>query len=110
MAKKLIWGQLSKSARISRRSTSVFEKSKSSIKSWDESIFKVSEEVAENLRNGCPVVALESTIISHGMPFPQNLETASRVERTIRDHGAVPATIAVLDGRVCVGIIGSEMV
>ena len=52
----------------------------------------VNPEVAEAIANGKPVVALESTIISHGMPYPQNVETALAVEQIIRDHGAVPAT------------------
>ena len=76
----------------------------------DEGIFKISDEVNEALRSGLPVVALESTIISHGMPFPQNLETAVNVEKVIRDHGAIPATISVLDGNVCVGISRSQLV
>jgi pseudouridylate synthase len=61
-------------------------------------------EVAQALRDGAPVVALESTIISHGMPYPQNVETAIAVEGTIRELGATPATIAVLDGRARVGL------
>ncbi len=59
----------------------------------------LTDEVSEALRDGAPVVALESTIISHGMPYPQNVEMATEVERIIREGGAVPATIAVLDGR-----------
>ena len=59
----------------------------------------VSPEVAEALASGKPVVALESTIISHGMPYPQNVETALAVENIIRENGAVPATIAVIGGR-----------
>ena len=59
-------------------------------------------EVAEALAANRPVVALESTIITHGMPFPQNVETARLVETTVRDQGATPATIAVLDGRLTV--------
>ena len=55
----------------------------------------ISEEVQQALHEGKPVVALESTIISHGMPYPQNVETALRVEQTIRDNGAIPATIAI---------------
>ena len=55
----------------------------------------VNPEVAEAIANGKPVVALESTIISHGMPYPQNVETALNVERIIRENGAVPATIAI---------------
>jgi pseudouridine-5'-phosphate glycosidase len=56
-------------------------------------------EVAEAFASGAPVVALESTIISHGMPYPQNLETAQAVEQDVRDNGAVPATIAVIPRR-----------
>jgi pseudouridine-5'-phosphate glycosidase len=64
----------------------------------------VSPEVAGTLAAGGPVVALESTIISHGMPYPDNLATARAVEQVVRDAGAVPATIAVVDGRVRVGL------
>ena len=63
----------------------------------------MSPEVAEALAAGKPVVALESTIISHGMPYPQNVETALRVEETIRENGAVPATIAIIGGRLKAG-------
>ncbi len=68
-----------------------------------KNFLEVSNEVAEALANNRPVVALESTIISHGMPYPQNAETALTVENIIRDQGAIPATIAVLDGKVVVG-------
>ena len=61
-------------------------------------------DVREALKAGRPVVALESTIITHGMPHPVNVETAREVERTVRDEGAVPATIAVLDGEIRVGL------
>ena len=61
-------------------------------------------EVAEARASNRPLVALESTIITHGMPFPQNLETARAVEADIRASGAVPATIAVLDGTLHVGL------
>ncbi|MEW7865597.1 pseudouridine-5'-phosphate glycosidase [Aeromonas diversa] len=61
-------------------------------------------EIADALATGKPVVALESTIISHGMPYPQNVETARRVEQVVRDNGAVPATIAIIDGRLKVGL------
>ena len=61
-------------------------------------------EVAAALGDGRPVVALESTIISHGMPSPKNVQTALAVERTVRDHGATPATIAILGGRIKVGL------
>ncbi len=64
----------------------------------------ISNEVKNALSNGKPVVALESTIISHGMPYPQNLDTAIRVEQAIRDAGAVPATIAIIGGRLKAGL------
>lgn len=63
----------------------------------------VSEEVQEALKNNKPVVALESTIISHGMPYPKNVETALEVEQVVRDNGAVPATVAIIKGRLKVG-------
>ena len=69
----------------------------------------VAPEVADALESGKPVVALESTIISHGMPYPRNVETAALVENTIRDGGAVPATIAILDGRLKVGLSNAEI-
>jgi pseudouridylate synthase len=61
-------------------------------------------EVAQGLAEGKPIVALESTIIAHGMPYPQNVQTAIEVEAVIRAHGAIPATIAVLEGKICVGL------
>ncbi len=64
----------------------------------------VAPEVAEAIRAGKPVVALESTIISHGMPYPQNVETALNVEKIIRDAGATPATIAIIGGRLKAGL------
>ena len=64
----------------------------------------IAPEVAEALAAGKPVVALESTIISHGMPYPQNKETALKVEEIIRSCGAVPATIAILGGRLKAGL------
>ncbi len=69
----------------------------------------IAPEVAEALANGKPVVALESTIISHGMPYPQNVETALAVEKIIRECGAVPATIAVLGGRLKAGLSAEEI-
>ncbi|MBQ9252677.1 MAG: pseudouridine-5'-phosphate glycosidase [Clostridia bacterium] len=66
-------------------------------------------EVAEALRAGKPVVALESTIISHGMPYPQNVETALNVEKIIRESGAVPATIAIIGGRLKAGLSPEEI-
>ncbi len=69
----------------------------------------LSPEVAAALAAGKPVVALESTIISHGMPYPQNVETALRVEATIRENGAVPATIAVIGGRLKAGLTAEQI-
>ena len=69
----------------------------------------ISSEVQTALREGRPVVALESTIISHGMPYPQNVETALRVEQTIRDNGAVPATIAIIKGKLKAGCTNNEI-
>ncbi len=69
----------------------------------------VNPEVAAALAAGKPVVALESTIISHGMPYPQNVETALAVEQIIRDNGAVPATIAVIGGRLKAGLTHEEI-
>ena len=69
----------------------------------------VSPEAAEALAAGRPVVALESTIISHGMPYPQNVETALAVENIIRENGAVPATIAVIGGRLKAGCTKEEI-
>ena len=69
----------------------------------------ISPEVKEALEAGKPVVALESTIISHGMPYPQNVETALNVERIIRENGAVPATIAIIGGRLKAGLSPEEI-
>lgn len=66
-------------------------------------------DIADALIEGRPVVALESTIISHGMPYPINLEVAQRVERIVRDCGAIPATIGLLDGRIRVGLTAEEL-
>ncbi len=74
-----------------------------------EPVWRAGPEVSRALANGAPVVALESTIIAHGMPYPQNLETAQSVEAIVRNNGAVPATIAVLDGKFAVGLTGDEI-
>lgn len=66
-------------------------------------------EVAHAIAQGQPLVALESTIISHGMPYPQNVQTALRVEAEVRAHGAVPATIAILNGRLKVGLVAADI-
>lgn len=69
----------------------------------------IAPEVQKALDEGRPVVALESTIISHGMPYPQNVETALNVEKIIREHGATPATIAVIGGRLKAGLSPEEI-
>ena len=74
-----------------------------------EKAIKLSTEVANALKAGKPIVALESTIISHGLPRPSNLEVALECERIVRDAGAVPATIALLDGKILVGLERAEL-
>ncbi|GAA0606941.1 pseudouridine-5'-phosphate glycosidase [Virgibacillus siamensis] len=69
----------------------------------------LSEEVMAAKDQGKPVVALESTIISHGMPYPQNVQTAREVEQIIRDRGAVPATIAIFEGKIKIGLSDAEL-
>ncbi len=73
------------------------------------SYLDIAPEVSDALQEGQAVVALESTIISHGMPYPENVETALRVESVVRDGGAVPATIAILGGRLKVGLSSDEI-
>ncbi len=70
---------------------------------------EMSPEVKQAMAEGRPVVALESTIISHGMPYPANVETARKVEQLVRDRGAVPATIAILDGKLKAGLSDEEI-
>lgn len=72
-------------------------------------LLQISPEVQDALKSKKPIVALESTIISHGMPFPQNAQTAIEVEETIRKHGAVPATIAIIGGVMKVGLNKEEI-
>lgn len=73
-------------------------------------IFTVlSPEVEQAKREGSPIVALESTIISHGMPYPQNVETALNCQRICRENGAVPATCAIIDGKICVGLTDEQI-
>jgi pseudouridine-5'-phosphate glycosidase len=74
-----------------------------------QSYINISEEVQQALDNGNPIVALESTIISHGMPYPQNFETACLVEDAVRNEGAIPATIAIIDSKLCVGLTKSQI-
>ncbi|MBS1578178.1 MAG: pseudouridine-5'-phosphate glycosidase [Bacteroidetes bacterium] len=73
------------------------------------SFLKISPQVTNALNNNLPIVALESTIISHGMPYPKNVETALMVEQTVKDNGAVPATIAIINGKCCVGLSNQEI-
>ncbi len=68
-----------------------------------------SDEVKEAMESGKPVVALESTIISHGMPYPENLKTAKACERIVRENGAVPATTAIIDGKIKIGLTQKEL-
>lgn len=68
-----------------------------------------SQEVQEGMKKGLPIVALESTIISHGMPYPQNVEMARTVEQIVRDNGGVPATIAIVDGKIKIGLSDDEL-
>ncbi len=70
---------------------------------------EISEEVQKALKENRPIVALESTIISHGMPYPKNVETALRVEAEVRKHGAIPATIAVINGKMKAGLSKEEI-
>jgi len=72
-------------------------------------MLQLTDEVRTALETGRAVVALETTILSHGMPYPQNLETARAVERVVREAGAVPATIAVLAGNICVGLSDAQL-
>lgn len=69
----------------------------------------ITPEIEAAIESGKPVVALESTILSHGMPYPQNLGFAARVEKVVRDEGAVPATLAIIDGRMKVGLTAPEL-
>lgn len=68
-----------------------------------------SDEVIEAKKQLKPIVALESTIISHGMPYPQNVHTAKEVEMIIRQNGAIPATIAIINGRIKIGLSDEEL-
>lgn len=70
---------------------------------------KISEEIKNAIKNNMPVVALESTIISHGMPYPENRDTALNCEKIIRNNGAIPATIAIIDGVVTIGLTEKEI-
>src|SRR5687767_3397909 len=75
----------------------------------DRNLFNFGEEAGAALRGGRAVVALESTVISHGLPRPLNFETARRLEEIVRERGATPATIAILGGRLCVGLDEAQL-
>ena len=70
---------------------------------------RLGKHIEEAIKNNLPIVALESTIISHGMPYPENVETAILCEQMVRDNGAVPATIAIIQGVLCVGLSKDEI-
>ena len=72
-------------------------------------LLNIHPEISDALSQGLPIVALESTIIAHGMPYPQNIETALEVEQIVRQNGAIPATIAILDGKLCVGLNAQQL-
>jgi pseudouridine-5'-phosphate glycosidase len=72
-------------------------------------LLNIHPEISAALNQGLPIVALESTIIAHGMPYPQNIETALEVEKIVRENGAIPATIAILDGKLCVGLNAQQL-
>src|ERR1041384_4590639 len=78
-------------------------------KSVNETFMVIKDEVRSALTNNQPVVALESTVIAHGLPRPQNIATAARLERIVRDAGSTPATVAVLDGELCVGLTTKQI-
>ena len=69
----------------------------------------VAPEIAEAIAQGKPVVALESTILSHGMPYPENVEFAHKVEKIVREEGAIPATTAIIGGKLKVGLNDEEL-
>jgi pseudouridylate synthase len=85
------------------------DKTKRLLEDFLDTTLSIREDVAVALESGTPVVALESTVIAHGLPQPHNLETARKMESVIREEGAVPATIATLDGRVVVGLSSEQL-
>jgi len=74
-----------------------------------QQFFDYSDEVKHAIQNNNPILAMESTIISHGMPYPHNLETAKTLEKIVRDHGVIPATIAIINGKIKIGLSESEL-
>ncbi|KAK4371297.1 hypothetical protein RND71_010772 [Anisodus tanguticus] len=99
----------SRLAILSRHFTSAASASKAGTDGQNLGWIKISPEVREALKHGSPIVALESTIISHGMPYPQNFETAKELEASVKENGAVPATIAILDGVPRIGLTTEEL-
>jgi len=77
--------------------------------SWPKEYLSILPEVDQALRDHKPVVALESTVITHGLPFPENGNLANNLENEIRDKGCIPATIAILDGVICIGLDGGQL-
>jgi pseudouridylate synthase len=84
-------------------------KTKRPLEGFLDTTLSIREDVAEALESGTPVVALESTVVAHGLPRPHNLETARKMESVIREQGAVPATIAILEGRTVVGLSSEQL-
>ena len=74
-----------------------------------EKYLTITPEIQESLAQNKPIVALESTIFSHGMPYPQNVEFANKVEEIVRGEGAIPATTAIIDGKLKVGLTKEEL-
>src|SRR5438094_923468 len=74
-----------------------------------QQFFEYSDEVKQGIKNHDPILALESTIISHGMPYPHNLETAMILEKIVRDHHVIPATIAIMNGKIKIGLSEKEL-
>src|SRR5215216_7914752 len=72
-------------------------------------LLNIAPDIATALSERRPVVALESTVIAHGLPRPQNLQTAQRLQEVVRDGGALPATIAIIDGKLCVGLSDDQI-
>ena len=76
---------------------------------WARTNFYILPEVEQGLTLGKPVVALESTVITHGLPYPENVNLANDMEMEIRNQGCIPATIAIVDGKICIGLDASLM-
>jgi pseudouridine-5'-phosphate glycosidase len=77
--------------------------------SLDRAFFSIHPQVEQAFNDLIPIVALESTVITHGLPFPQNINLAKDLEKEIYEHGCVPATIAIIDGKICIGLDPSQL-